>query len=339
MFLICLYRMMGYAKLRNGVSADRFDSIIRVWERLWERYENDCDDGDSSRAVRPNLYALTMLVNACQQQRTAVAMDLAEQALYRFHSYQKAVALAEAAAGSGGSIDDGENSYHINTQMITAVLDGWQKSGARDAGVRAEELLRWMVDEYKATGDADLRPNAYSFATAIGAWARSRTFGKAVRAASLLQWMQELHQEDILAEPPNVYCYTGVINACAYSERDDRESKHALDIAIQTYQQLLRADTDEPSHVTFAAFLTALRNLAPPSPKRDAAVQKVFGEAVSRGQVCPLVLKRLQAAVPREEVQTILSSVGKVALAQDDPISVHQIPTYWRRNVNSKLSQ
>jgi hypothetical protein len=330
--------MIGYAKLQKGVSVDRFDSIIRIWERLCERYENDCRDGGSSEAVRPNLYALTMLVNACQQQRTAVAMDLAAQALYRFHKYQQNVALAEAAAGSSASLDD-ENIYQLNTQVVTAILDGWQKSGARDAGVQAEELLRWMVDEYKATGDADLRPNAYSFATAIGAWARSRTFGKAVRAADLLQWMQELHRQDVLNEPPNVYCYTGVINSCAYSEREDRESKRALDIAVQTYQQLLQADTDEPSHVTFAAFLTALRNLAPPSPKRDAAIQKVFGEAVSRGQVCPLVLKRLQSAMPREEVQTILASVGEVVLAQKNPISVHQIPAYWRRNVNSKVNQ
>lgn len=346
--------MAGYAHSREQPEQQQLNAVVQLWNRMWERYEKE-----GLTICRPNLFALTIFVSVCHRQRTAASAHLATQALARYYRLQRTVPVEPEAMMDdedmyGDNTNDTLNDvmeaddveakraayshmHKVHTQVLTQVLDCWQKSSDSDAGIQAEKLLRWMVNEYKATGDEALRPNAFSFSTAIGAWARSRKFGKANSARKLLLWMRELYEQGVLEEPPNVYCYTGVINSAAYSEKDSAEMQEALRIAVVTLRELDSADVaDNPTHITYAAFLTALRNLAPPTAKRTAAARQVFRKAVANGEVCPLVLQRLESAVVSPgDLQEILEAAENLDFesAVDKKVLPERIPAYWRRNV------
>ena len=336
--------MAGYSKARKMKAPDRFTAVVDVWERLWQRYEaNDQSSSSSSSSLssfrlQPNLHALTILIRACQAEKTADAAHLAQDALERFYRLPVPNDGPDVKEELHGEMDETIPTTGINTQVVTSVLDCWQKSGDREAGPKAQALLEWLVQEYQTTRNPHLQPNAYTFSATIGAWARSRKFGKAAHASQLLTWMQELYNDGVVAEPPNVYCYTGVINSCAYSEKDVAETKRALDICVATYQQMPAA----PTHITYAAVLTALRNLVPPSAKRTAVVRNVFGDAARRGQVCDLVLQRLQSVVTAQEVHAVLASAAADSGDADNDdsshsVSLQNIPDYWKRNVGQDL--
>jgi hypothetical protein len=282
--------MAGYSKSRKGNPVDNFAAIMDTWERLWQRYESA-----GRKNVRPNLYALTILLGACQAQKTAEAAQIAESALFRLHGLPSAT-TASLGTEKGCGEDIGKDvSAGVNTKVVATVVDCWQKSGDRAAGPKAQAVLEWLVKEYRISQRADLQPNAYSFAAAIGAWARSRHFGKANHAHRLLEWMRQLHEEGVISEPPNVYCYTALIDACASSEKQEAEQRRALDIAISAFHLLKQHESGPlaPTNVTFRAVLTALRNLSPPSSKRTRAAQTVYAEAVRRGQNCQMVQTRM----------------------------------------------
>jgi hypothetical protein len=206
-------------------------------------------------------------------------------------------------------------------------MDCWQKSGAPDAGRRAEALLNWMVVTSQETGETAIRPNAHSFSSAISAWARTRAAGKAKRARKLLQLMSEMHRQGKIESPPNTYCFTNVINSCAYCIQEDAEKKGALAIAVQTYKELLKSETVRPSHVTFSTFLTALRNLLPRGEQRTNAVRRVFETAMECGQVDPLVVQKLQAVLSQQDLVALVPST----CFQVSGVETWHIETYLNR--------
>lgn len=327
--------MSGYHKSRLGTPQERYQEVKIIWDKLWNQYNN----GKRIRC-QPNLPALNMYISACQSQHTTEAAEWAEQALFQYHRLQPFSAGACNKDKKKDNTEYGDDfsmvSYsdlpephsRINTQVCTSVLDCWQKSGHPDAGAKAQALMEWMLQEYKSSNDKGLQPNAYTFSAVIGAWARSRRIGKPNKAQALLKDMQQLHADGIVAEPPNVYCYTNVISSCAYCLKEPSEMKQALDIAVETFHLVRQEST--PTHVTYAAFFTALRNLVPASDKRTAVARNVFEEAAAAGQVTDLVVRRLLTMVTKDEAECILQlSIS----SKDGMVSIGEIPAYWRRNV------
>lgn len=217
-----------------------------------------------------------------------------------------------------------------NSQLLTAVIDCWGKSGQRDAGSKAEKLLSWMIEEYRATDDKNLQPNEYTFGAAIAAWSKSRAFGKAQRANDLLCQMRSLAEEGVLDKTPNTHCYTAVMNACAYCVNDTSEKNVSLDIAVKTYKAFLSDTNAEPSPVAFATFITALRNLVPEGTKRASAVATVLQNAADDGCVNELVLRRVQSAARIEDLSNLLPSL----VTQQGSVSYAGLPMEWKRNVS-----
>lgn len=93
----------------------------------------------------------------------------------------------------------------------------------------------------------------------------------------------------------------------------------------------MKSKYGNPNEVTFATFLTALRNLLPPSKERSAAVRSVFETAANDGRVNNLVLRRVQSALSTEELTEIFST----AISASGEVQLNQLPDEWRRNVNS----
>ena len=117
----------------------------------------------------------------------------------------------------------------------------------------------------------------------------------------------------------------------AYCERDAAEKRTSLEIAIFTYKELVKSNYGNPNEVTFATFLTALRNLLPKSKERSAAVRSVFETAANDGRVNNLVLRRVQSALTSKELHEMFPG----AISEHGEVQLKQLPKEWRRNVNS----
>ena len=169
----------------------------------------------------------------------------------------------------------------------------------------------------------------------ISAWARTRKFGKAARARAILTKMKELNKAGVISAKPNAYCYTTVINSCAYCERDSIDQGQALRIAIETYKEMLGEEDEGPNAVTFSTLLTAFRNLMPPDETRAQAVGAVFKKCTNDGYVSDLVLRRLQSSVSRDYLEKL---VGKDAILPDGSVDIAAIPPKWVRQGEAQRS-
>jgi len=155
-----------------------------------------------------------------------------------------------------------------DVQSFTSVLAGWARVGTFEAAERAEELLRMMQRP-----GVDVRPNVESFGSCIHCWARAaavtRTHARgnrnrhraetnscdrqttAVRRAEALFYeMREDHKI-----PPDVYAYTGLINAYGRSGRAEIAHEF-LEACLNEYDRT-KDPQMKPTVVTFTAILNA----------------------------------------------------------------------------------
>ena len=309
------YRMNGWARSGDDKAVDKMQQLFdRAQQQYTKQGIVECKPNQFAYATLVHAYAKTKSVNGALKAEVLLG-DMYEEYLEQQQSNSLSLSPNKA------------DRVVPNTQLVTAVMDCWQKSGSLEAGKRAEALLQWMIGTGEKTKDDAIRPNARSFSTAISAWARTRAAGKAHRARQLLLKMEQMHQDGQVESPPNAYCYTNVLNSCAYCIQEDSEKKASLAIAVKTYKELLESNDPkvQPSHVTFSTFLTALRNLLPENEKRVNAVRTVFEAAVERGQVDSLVLQKLQAVLLPKDFGKILEQNGQGVPSQ--------IPKSWSRNV------
>lgn len=97
--------------------------------------------------ARPNLFSYVTLINCITKSGGEKAAEKSESIIFEMYKQNK----------------NGHPDVKPNTQLVSSVIDSWQKSGARDAGERAELLLNWLIDVYQQEGDKSLRPNEFSF--------------------------------------------------------------------------------------------------------------------------------------------------------------------------------
>ena len=173
-------------------------------------------------------------------------------------------------------------------------------------------------------------------ATAISAWAKCRKFGKATRAKAILDKMRSSYVSGIIKSPPNIYCYTAVINACAYVERDSMEQREALKVFLATYKEMVNDEDVVPNNVTFSTVLTALRNLLPADHKRTDATRRVFQKCVDLGMCNPTVTQRLQSLLNTEELKELL---GDERVDGNGAVITERLPEEWSQHVQSKAKK
>ena len=140
--------------------------------------------------------------------------------------------------------------------------------------------------------------------------------------------MKALHESGAIAAAPNTYCYTSVINSCAYCIDDASEKGDALKIALTTYKESERnPKLGKPNHVTYATMLAALNHLLDPSPQRTAAMGSIFKRCCVTGQVDQLVLRRLETSLTTSELRELCS---ESLVAPDGSIRKEKMPAEWR---------
>jgi hypothetical protein len=97
--------------------------------------------------ARPNLVSYVTLINSIARSEQPGSAEKAEKTLFEMYEDYKSGSIA----------------IPPNARLVTSVIDSWQKSGDRNAGERAEELLDWLLKLYEAEGDESLQPNEYTF--------------------------------------------------------------------------------------------------------------------------------------------------------------------------------
>lgn len=167
---------------------------------------------------------------------------------------------------------------------------------------------------------------------AISAWAKSRKFGKATRARAVLDKMKSYFALGVIKSPPNIYCYTAVINACAYTERDSIEQRDALEVFVTTYKEMINQEDVIPNNVTFFTALTALRTLLPPDQRRADAVGTVFKKCTELGMCTPSVIKRLQSVLGVEQLKDL---VGDDKVDENGIVDCALLPAEWSRSTSA----
>lgn len=150
----------------------------------------------------------------------------------------------------------------------------------------------------------------------------------------MLNRMAELHKAGIIESLPNAYCYSGVLNACAFVvESDDIERRDALETAIATYKEIIDSDDVERNKVIFNTAIVAFRNLLPRSEKRTAVLTAVFERCADEGHVDDTVVQRLESALTPPELRAIF---GNKIVSDDGKVDTSRMIADWSRKVKSK---
>ena len=188
----------------------------------------------------------------------------------------------------------------IDTRTYNVVLKAWSANAAPDAAKNAEKLLVEMIEAQKV-GDIIIGPDAYSWSTVLSSLAKSSEPGKARRARNLLAAFADYSKKTSRVgddgSKPNTSCYNTVLNACAFSAMtSEEERKEALQIAVETLQELLDMNGIEPDSITFGTMLKCIANLVPASSidNRIQLANKIFQRCSSSGFVNGLVLKEFK---------------------------------------------
>jgi hypothetical protein len=145
--------------------------------------------------------------------------------------------------------------------------------------------------------------------------------------------MDKLYRAGDKDTRPNEFNYMAVFNhSCAFpANLDQKFQKKALDTAIFTVAELQALVYGKSNHLMYGTFLkAACAHLMPRYDKFWRMVVKpVFLQCCKDGQVGEMVLKHLQAVVPKNLYWELLKDVvspGTTTTVQDLP---HSWQCYW----------
>mmetsp|Transcript_3469 Transcript_3469/g.7154 ORF Transcript_3469/g.7154 Transcript_3469/m.7154 type:complete len:301 (+) Transcript_3469:166-1068(+) len=215
----------------------------------------------------------------------------------------------------------GNKGVKPDTISFNAVIDAYAKSSDP---IRAERILVRMENMETGRGARhEVGPNTRSFNSVLNAWARSRHTGAAERCLGILERMKLLYQQGSLSCAPDVFSYTTVISACAYTFGDREEQRRAMGIAFATFDELRECGFGSPDTVTYVTLLKACTHLTQMNEERFLSVHHVFNCCCVDGLLGHKVIKQLQDAVPKEIYNHLTG--GRT--------NSYNMPFEWSRNV------
>lgn len=304
----------------------------------------------SSWNICPDLYSYNIVISAwanCGQADKAVAL------LDRMSTRTR----------------DGKAMLIPDVTTYNTILHSWSQSLDRNAPVKALGLLEVMIrlnnNSNMQIGDDDdddddlpsnivtatsaVTTSQYildvtSFSTVINSFAKSRYPRKARQARMLLTRLKSfnhgsgravgrMRRKNETLLQPNVYVYTTVLNACAYSYGSDKEE--ALRIGISTYEELQRSTELKTNHVAYGSFIRVCRKLmAENDSRRDHYITRAFKQCCLDGQLSEFVLRQLHP-MPR-----LYNLLLKEYINDDtDDVRYTDLPSNWSVKVKDRTKQ
>lgn len=144
--------VVSYTTIMNGWAKSGNRQAVEKTHEVFERMKAMHKSGNTD--AQPNLVSYVTLIGSITRSKDPGSAIRAEEALYRmYHDYKL-----------------GTITTPPNARLVTAVIDNWQKSGATDAGERAESLLNWLLDVYQKEQDMSMEPNEYTFNSGTLEW-------------------------------------------------------------------------------------------------------------------------------------------------------------------------
>lgn len=275
---------------QDPASAERAEALLL---RMEEAYRNGNDK------LKPNAHSFTSVITVHTSKRTPEGAERAEAILNRMEQTQW---------------------VSPNNVTYSAVIDGWAKSGAKDAWKRAYSLLEYMKNQ----PNPNLKPTAFAYSSVLTALARSNEKGKAKKALSMLRNMEKESKVK-----PNLYVYNAVLSAAAYTTGEPSETFEALHVATMILEEgLSNAKPDDKTNITYGLFFAACRNLSNGNLDR---VEKIVDDVISRccedGQFDQKMLSKIQMTATPALIEKYF---GK--RAENYKIRLSDCPPSWSRN-------
>ena len=192
-------------------------------------------------------------------------------------------------------LQGGDSNVQPNSRTYCAVLDTLAKSKNYKAYSKSLEILERMNGEvylvylcniarvnaflirfvvtkdFYSEGRDSVRPCVRAYSIVLSIIARSRRKNKALEAQELLHKMEAEYRGGNSSCRPNFYSYNAVLNAAAFSGREEGED--AFRVACLTFDELRMSDYLEPSDISYGTFLKAIKQLMPESDVRDNLVK------------------------------------------------------------------
>ncbi len=287
----------------------------------------------SSLDIRPDVYSYNIVIGAWANCGNA----------------NRAVSLLDRMTRQ---VSRGRTHLQPDATTYNSVLHAWSQSSDRNAPVKALGLLEIMLRLRESGGGgggggggsaaAANFPDVLSFSTVINAFSKSKYPRKARQTRDLLKRMKHLYETGGRREEmrPNVYVYSAVLNACAYTFGRLEEKQEALQIGIETYEELrtLSSGDDEnddgmkANHVAYGSFIRLCRRLmVEDDPRRDVLITTAFRDCCTDGQLGEYVLRQLR---PIPGLYALL--LDPYIKKEDGEVRYHELPTEWRHNVKEK---
>ncbi|KAL7543107.1 hypothetical protein ACHAXR_012674 [Thalassiosira sp. AJA248-18] len=304
---IISYNSVLNAFAKSSACADGRESAQHAEEML-DNLERSYRSGVWN--IRPDVYSYNIVISAwgnCGDANRAVAL----------------LDRMERMKGSGSNLKPDATTYN-------SVLHAWSQSSDRNAPVKALGLLEIMLRLHEG-GDRSANPDVMSFSTVINAFSKSKFPRKARQTRDLLRRMKYLYEKGQRNMQPNVYVYAAVLNACAYTFGRSEEKEEALNIGIETYEELQSSPGIETNHVAYGSFIRVCRRLMTDDDSRmDDFITRAFRQCCSDGQLGEYVLRQLRA-VPRLYVSLLQEYV-----IDDNEVSYEDLPSSWTCNVKDR---
>ena len=178
-----------------------------------------------------------------------------------------------------------------------------------------------------------MRPTVVTYTSCINAWAKSTDYGKAERANSVLVRMKEMYASGVIADKPNEFAFTAVINACATTYGEHAEKQEAFRIAYGIFKEMSQSEDISPNHVTYSTFLRAISKLVPSGEIKDCMASAAFRLCIRDGQCDANCLFHIRNAASPELVSDLLGCSDPSEAAR---LTVDDMPIKWTCNVINK---
>jgi hypothetical protein len=165
----------------------------------------------------------------------------------------------------------------------------------------------------------------------INAIAKSESPSKAEEAEAILHRMRKAYAEGNLDAKPNTRTLSTILNACAYTDGNEREKMAAFKVSRRVFKEVLGGDSGNPNQIVFATFLKCC-TLVPAGSKRDELVESIFHDCCKRGFVDLKVIVNLRRLLSPTTLQKLLEGT---VLARG-MVRIEDIPSEWTVNLHNR---
>ena len=231
---------------------------LDILKRMQMEYESKGDE-----SLKPNFFSFLAVLKMWTKTCAATGIPSSQRTVPFHLGSRKAhqtLQWMEYLARSGRN-----DAAKPTVLTYTMVMDAFAKSGEKDAGTKAEALLRHMEME-------GVKSNLFCYNMVINAYTRQGRRGGAVdNAERILHELEEIYEKT--ADPamkPDVVSYTSLVTAWANSNRRGFGANRAEEIL----NRMMKAGCD-PNTVTFNAVLkTWCRSAEKSAPRRALNIFK-----------------------------------------------------------------